>query len=220
MSLRLVVFDWDGTLTDSQHTIVEAMTAAFAAHGLPAPAAEAIRRVVGLPLAEATFRLGAAEAEAVADAYRAAHAEIRQRPGWTEPLFPGVPEILDLFAARRIKLGIATGKSRRGLAASLAAHGLRERFATLQTSDDGPGKPHPHMLHAAMAEAGARPAETAMVGDTTFDVEMAKAAGALAIGAAWGYHGVDELRAAGADAIATSLADLPALLDRLGDLAR
>ena len=91
-------------------------------------------------------------------------------------------------------------------------HGLRPLFVTLQTADGNPSKPHPAMLERAMAETGSRPVETVFVGDTTFDVEMALAAGVRAVGVAWGYHPPEELAAAGAERVLDSFAELTPLV--------
>ena len=99
-------------------------------------------------------------------------------------------------------LGVATGKSDRGLKHCLDQHGLADRFVTLQTADRNPSKPHPGMALAAMAEAGAEPLSTIFVGDTGWDMGCARGAGAGAIGAGWGYHDVDELTAGGAHGVA------------------
>src|SRR5690242_19124516 len=192
--IRLAVFDCDGTLVDSQHSIVACMTAAFAAAGLAAPTAEAVRRVVGLPLAASVARLSPllaiAECERVAELYKQAFTEMRGSRPIDEPLFPGVRELLDALEAEGVLLGVATGKGRRGLRITLEHHGLLDRFVTLQTADDAPGKPHPEMLRRAMAETGADPSATAMIGDTTYDIVMALNAGTAAIGVGWGYHPV------------------------------
>ncbi len=205
MTVRLAVFDCDGTLVDSQHSIVACMAAAFAAAGLAAPTAEAVRRVVGLPLAASVERLcptlGATECERVAELYKQAFTEMRRGDPIDEPLFPGMRELLDALEGEGVLLGVATGKGRRGLRVTLEHHGLLGRFATLQTADDAPGKPHPEMLRRAMAETGAEPAATAMIGDTTYDILMGLSAGTAAIGVAWGYHPPEELRAAGAHAV-------------------
>jgi phosphoglycolate phosphatase len=105
-------------------------------------------------------------------------------------------------------LGMATGKSRRGVAAILERFGLVSHFVTVQTADTHPSKPDPSMLLKAMAETGVRPADTVMIGDTTFDIEMARAAGAGAIGVAWGYHPVVALEKAGAHVIVDRCEDL------------
>lgn len=201
-AIRLAVFDCDGTLVDSQHSIVACMTAAFAAAGLAAPTAEAVRRVVGLPLAASVAKLSPllamAECERVAELYKEAFTDMRRDNPIDEPLFPGIRELLDVLEAEGVVLGVATGKGRRGLRITLEHHGLLNRFTTLQTADDAPGKPHPEMLRRAMAETGADPAATAMIGDTTFDILMALNARTAAIGVGWGYHPAEELKAAGA----------------------
>ncbi|MFQ5775417.1 MAG: HAD-IA family hydrolase [Kiloniellaceae bacterium] len=220
-TFRLIVFDLDGTLVDSQHVIVRAMSEAFAAHHLPRPAAEAVRRVVGLKLEFAVARLlpdpdDWGTAARVAERYREAFLALRARPDYHEPLFPGAREVLALLDRPEVCLGIATGKNRRGLMASLERHGLAHHFVTLQTADDGPGKPHPEMLHCAMADAGAGPDETVLIGDTTFDMEMACHARARGIGVAWGYHDPAELRASGAVRVIETFDDLPPTLSALG----
>ncbi len=221
--LRLVVFDCDGTLVDSAHTIVAAMVETWRAYGLDRPPApRAVREVIGLPLQEAIARLypeGDAEDHRRLTAhYRNAFRTLREAPDHDEPLYPGVVEALDALARTEILLGVATGKSRRGLLATLRRHGLHERFAVLKTADDGPGKPNPDILLDAIAEAGAVPETTAMVGDTVFDMEMATKAGAAAIGVNWGYHEAEELHAAGARCVLRSFDDLlPALAGVWGE---
>ena len=215
--LRLAVFDCDGTLVDSQHSIVACMKAAFGAAGLALPEAEAVRRIVGLPLAEGVGRLApvlaAAECVRVADLYKQAFLDLRSAAPLEEPLFPGVRELLDALEAEGVLLGVATGKGQRGLRITLEQHGLLKRFVTLQTADDAPGKPNPAMLRQAMAAVGAEPSQTAMIGDTTYDILMARGAGTAAIGVAWGYHEPEALLAAGADAIISDFAELDRLLD-------
>ncbi|SDD78901.1 HAD-IA family hydrolase [Rhodospira trueperi] len=215
-TLRLVVFDVDGTLVDSQHNIVEAMRMACAAVGLAAPSDEATRSVIGLSLGEAVARVtpGASELDRrrVEASYKEAFATLRLRPDHHEPLFPGVHAVLDALEAVGCVLGLATGKSRRGVASVIERHGLEGRFVTVRTADDGPGKPHPAMMREAMAEAGVEPDSTAMVGDTTFDIEMARAAGADPLGVAWGYHPPTALMAAGARLVLPDFAALPGCL--------
>lgn len=212
---RLAVFDCDGTLVDSQHNIVAAMAAAWRAQGLQPLSASSVRRVVGLPLLEAISRLhplGSDEVHlSLTDYYKQAFHDMRQEPDHQEPLYPGTIEALDAMEAEGYLLAVATGKSRRGLVATLARHGLEGRFMALKTADDGPGKPHPHMLEEAMAEAGAGPASTLMIGDTVFDIEMASNAQVLSIGVSWGYHDPDELRAAGAAGVIDEFGELAAL---------
>ena len=208
MPLRLVMFDCDGTLVDSQNTIVAAMTAAWKAHGLRPPAQGAVRRVIGLPLEVAIARLAPGQpgdrVRGLGDAFRDAFFELQARPDHHEPLYAGVREILGRLQAAGALMGVATGKGRRGLAATLDRHGLTGHFVTLQTSDRARGKPDPDMLLQAMAETGVRPAHTVMVGDTVFDMQMAANARVDAVGVSWGYHAPRELAAAGAVAIVDS----------------
>ena len=209
--LRLAVFDCDGTLVDSQHAIVACMREAFSAHGCAAPEDVAIRRVIGLSLDEAVTRLAenGAPAARLAEAYREAFFAMRSRPGFHEPLFPGVAAALDALDSAGVLLGIATGKARRGLLATLERHGLAGRFVTLQTADSNPGKPNPAMVLRAMAATGADPDRTVVVGDTSFDMEMARRAGARAVGVAWGYHAGPDLEAAGAERVVERCEELP-----------
>jgi phosphoglycolate phosphatase len=219
---KLVVFDVDGTLVDSQHLIVAAQREAFAANGLAAPSRERSLSVVGLSLAEAFTALVGAHGPVagLVKAYKDAFARLRADPAWQEPFFPGASELIGELAAQcDVALGIATGKSRRGVAHLVAPHGWDRVFATIQTADDAPSKPDPAMLRRAMAEAGTAPEDTIMIGDSTFDMLMAGAAGVRAVGVSWGYHPVAALVEAGAEAIAGSYEELRAVLVRLSVLA-
>lgn len=214
MTVRLAVFDCDGTLVDSQANICRAMEDAFALSALEPPTREATRRIVGLSLVEAMGVLApGADHHRLAHDYKAAFRHLRSTDALDdEPLFDGVAEAIEVLVAAGWTLGVATGKSDRGLAHVLARHGLADRFATLQTADRHASKPDPSMLLTAMAEAGALPHMTAMIGDTSFDMAMGRAAGARAVGVAWGYHSVGELVDAGADVVATHARELPGLL--------
>ena len=217
MGVKLAIFDCDGTLVDSQANIIAAMGEAFGANGLTPPAETATRRVVGLSLLEAMRQLlpeaeSRLHAQLAAD-YRLAFQRLRGSGAMqAEPLYPGIAEGLAALSEGGWLLGVATGKSARGLALLLDHHRLSGHFVTLQTADRHPSKPDPAMLHAAMAEAGAAAADTVMIGDTHFDIEMAVAAGVLPIGVDWGYHHPDELRAAGAAHVVGSVAALLAVL--------
>ena len=216
MRVKLAVFDCDGTLVDGQAAICDSMEVAFASAGLPAPARHDVRRIVGLSLPQA-IRLLAPDAEDMrhrhaVDAYKEAFRACRLDGTLEEPLFDGMAEVLADLAERGWTLGVATGKSDRGLASCLAAHGIAERFVTLQTADRHPSKPDPAMLEAALVEAGAQAADAVMIGDTTFDMDMARAAGVRAIGVGWGYHSARELREAGAEHVARTPAELGELL--------
>jgi phosphoglycolate phosphatase len=220
--LKLIVFDCDGTLVDSQHMIVAAMQRAYADHALPTPQREQVLAIVGLSLEQAFMKLGEGRARfpvaTLVESYKAAFFALRQTDEHGEPLYAGARETIDALARRDdTALGIATGKSQRGVAAVLQRHGLTDRFAVIKTSDDAPSKPHPGMVIAAMREVGAAAADTVVVGDTAFDMEMARAAGARAIGVAWGYHPREALREAGAFAV---IEDFPALVPLLDGLWR
>ncbi|WP_200884954.1 HAD-IA family hydrolase [Croceibacterium mercuriale] len=214
--VRLAVFDCDGTLSDGQAAVCAAMATGFAEAALPAPANHDVRRIVGLSLPEAVARLApdaTPEAQAhVVDAYKAAFRLAREEGRLREPLYDGIAPLLRRLHADGWKLGVATGKSDRGLAACLTTHGVAGLFTTLQTADRHPSKPHPAMLEQAMADAGAHPADTVMIGDTVFDMTMAEMAGVRALGVSWGYHERAELLAAGAAAVADTPEELEGLL--------
>ena len=213
---RLAIFDCDGTLVDGQANICLAMEACFAEAGLPQPARERTRRIVGLSLVEAMESL-LPEAKPdvhrdLADAYKRAYQGLRARGLAIEPLYDGIADLLAHLETAGWLLGIATGKSDRGLAICLDHHGLAHHFCTLQTADRHPSKPHPSMVETALADAGADPARSMMIGDTSYDMIMAKQAGVMAVGVAWGYHPPKELLAAGADIIVHAPRDIAALM--------
>lgn len=217
--LRLIMFDCDGTLVDSQHVIVDAMTHAFEQHGMACPEMDAVRRVIGLGLAEAfEVLLPDLERDAhatLAQSYKDAFGELRKDPLHMEPLFPGVREALEALAGAGYLLGVATGKSRRGLNSTLNLHGMRDLFVTLQTTDDAPSKPHPGMLENALRATGARREDTVMIGDTVFDIRMACNARVHPLGVSWGYHPAGELADAGARHVLDDYAGLSPWLGRL-----
>ena len=214
-SSRLAVFDVDGTLIDSQHNIVAAMTAAYGANGLAAPRPDAVRRIIGLSLVEAVAQLLPEEDGtrhlAIAHAYKDAFFALRSRPDHSEPLFPGAIEALAALEQAGWQLGIATGKTKRGLDAVFERHGFHNRFVTVQTADGNPGKPHPGMLLRALDETGLAAAAAVMIGDTVFDMSMGKSAKVHTVGVSWGYHPPEELRAAGADALVDDYSQLAAV---------
>jgi len=209
---RLAIFDCDGTLVDSGGSIDRALRSTFDTHGIDCPPRSVTRRVIGLSLDEA-FAMLAPEADhaALSSTYRDAFIAMRGAGVVEEPLYDGIIAALDALLVNGWKLGVATGKSDRGLAHCLRAHGITDRFVTLQTSDRHPSKPHPAMVIAAMAEAGSAPDETVFIGDTSWDMGAARAAGCGALGAGWGYHDEDELRGSGAHHVAMEPSDLPAM---------
>lgn len=219
MSNRLAIFDCDGTLVDGQANVCLAMERCFGEAGLPLPSREQSRRIVGLSMVEAMqAMLPEGEPDqhaALAEGYKRHFHQMRAEGLVAEPLYDGILELLQALDDGDWLLGVATGKSDRGLILCLEHHGLRGRFVTLQTADRHPSKPHPSMIEQAIADAGAEPATTLMIGDTSYDMAMAKAAGVTAIGVAWGYHSAAELEAAGADYIAQTPADIAGFVKAL-----
>ncbi|WP_284264814.1 HAD-IA family hydrolase [Roseicyclus amphidinii] len=218
--LRLVIFDVDGTLVDSQAHIVAAMNAAFAANGLTPPDRAHTLSIVGLSLPVAMARLAPEHSDridALVTAYKDSFAALRHANGAAlSPLFPGARAALDsLKAEDHTILAIATGKSRRGLLHILDLHDLHGHFLSVQTADDHPSKPHPSMIEACLSETGIAPDRAVIVGDTTFDIDMARAAGIASLGVAWGYHPPEALTASGAAAILQGFDALPTTLQRI-----
>lgn len=213
MTPALVIFDVDGTLLDSQGHIMEAMRRAFASCGQPLPERRQIMTRVGMSLPDLMAELAGPEhAGALTEAYRDTFAELRETME-TSPLYPGTQEMLRaLNAVPHILLGIATGKSKRGLDLLVEAYGWQDLFISRQTADFHPSKPHPSMIHQVLDDSGVSPSRTVMVGDTRFDIDMARNAGVASIAVPWGYNDPAQL---GADATLTEWADLPALLDTL-----
>lgn len=213
----LVVFDVDGTLVDSQHAIVSAMTSAYEGHGLEPPIREAILSIVGLSVAEAVAELSreapSHPRKAIGEAFKTTFRNSLADGAGHSPLYPGAAEVIDRLSARGdVLLALATGNSRRGIERFLDTFGYEGRFASTQSADDAPSKPHPAMIFQACAETDMPPERTVMVGDTTFDMAMARSAGARAIGVSWGYHAPDRLLAAGAERVISSFEELDALL--------
>lgn len=218
--MQLIIFDCDGTLVDSHHLITKAMTAAFDALALDNPPPEEVRAIIGLSLAEAISRLAPhasiSDVDRLCAVYREAHLEYRTASTDHETLFEGIETLIHTLGANdEVLLGIATGKSRRGLNTLLERHGFTNRFVTLQTADDAPSKPDPGMLQRAMYETGVDAVNTIMIGDTSFDMMMARNANVAAIGVAWGYHPVEALSEAGAEHIAWSSQDILDIVGRM-----
>ncbi|MEJ6404090.1 HAD-IA family hydrolase [Yoonia sp. 2307UL14-13] len=215
--LRLAIFDVDGTLVDSQAEIMAAMTLAFASEGLEMPARPAVLSIVGLSLAEAFARL-VPQTETVQQgrlvgAYKDAFADLRTNDKELGPLFPGAREVLDTLRAQdHTLLAVATGKSRRGLDKVLERHGLTGFFHSEQVADHHPSKPHPSMINTALAETGVNPRAAVMIGDTTYDMDMARGAGVKTIGVSWGYHDANTLQP---DCLIDSFDVLPQAIDEV-----
>jgi phosphoglycolate phosphatase len=219
--MNLIIFDCDGTIVDSQNAIVLAMDHAFTTLGLAAPTRAATLSIVGLSLPE-VFDVLAPNAPPSTKAkliqlYKSDFPLARAKVAAEDPLFDGAADIIAALSARDdVRLGIATGKSIRGVDRLLDHYGWRDHFVTLQTADTNPSKPHPGMIQTAMTEAGVDDTRrVVMIGDTTYDIEMARRAGVGALGVAWGYHPTTALHRAGAHAIADTYPDVPTLIDTL-----
>lgn len=210
--MKFAVFDCDGTLVDGQASICESMETAFASQGLVSPDRTSIRRAVGLSLPRAMADLlpdgDEATHRALTEAYKDTFREARATGRLSQPLFPGIADLLRRMHSQGWVLGVATGMSDRGLDHCLANNGIANLFVTLQTADRHPSKPHPAMLEAALFEAGALPDEAVMIGDTAYDMLMARDAGVRGIGVDWGYHHTKELLAAGAERVVETVAEL------------
>ena len=213
--VRLAVFDCDGTLVDGQAAVVEAMAAACSALGETLPDPNHTRRSVGLSLPSAMLSLfpdaEATRRDALVEAYKDAFRAARERNAVVEPLYDGIAELLTGLHAGGWQLAVATGKSMRGLKHTLETHGLSDLFSSLQTADRNPSKPDPAMLRNAMDDCLAQ--SCVMIGDTSYDMAMARQIGARAIGVDWGYHAPDELIDAGAERVVADTNELKELLD-------
>ena len=217
MTRPLAVFDIDGTLVDSRASILRAATDAARDMGLPDPEYDRVRQIVGLSLPHALAVLEPGltpeELERFTEGFRASFNRL-YASGHEEPLYAGAMETLRRLHRDGWRLSLATGQNRRGVARNLARAGWAELFVSSHCAEDGPGKPDPAMLHAAMTACSADAASTVMIGDTAHDIAMARAAGVMPQGVAWGFHTPQEQVAAGAAHVATDFADLEAALHR------
>ena len=213
---EVIVFDWDGTLVDSAGDIVGAMQAASEALGIPAPPVERMRRAIGLGLAEAFRQIFDEhtddEREELMQRYRQHY--INLPPQVHGKAFAGIPEMLGELERRGHVLAVATGKARAGLNRSLSANRLGHMFRETRCADESASKPHPLMLEQLSLRLCVEPEDMLMVGDTTYDMEMARNFGCRAVGVSWGVHEEAELRDAGAEMVFADLTAFPEWLWR------
>lgn len=215
-NLKLAIFDCDGTLVDGQHMIISSMKSASEKCAIPYPGDEPVRHIVGLSLLEAITRVYPALSNNDHNLLHHAFIEhfqyLRTLDEYHEPLYDGVRNTIIELHNLGVLLGVATGKSRRGLYNTLKNHNLQDYFVTLNTADDGPGKPHPSMINVALSDTGVEPENAFMIGDTTYDMTMAAQAGVRSIGVTWGYHGKEELITSGANHIIEEISELVGLV--------
>lgn len=216
--MRLIVFDLDGTLVDSEALIVASVTEAFRAVNEPVPDVGAIRAISGITARDALAILAPGADEARVDVLLESYVDHyhRRSAASIEPLFEGALELLDrLQASPETILAVATGKGYAGAVTLLERHGIIDRFNSIETPTHNRGKPDPEMVHTAMNKAGVDAAHTVMLGDTVHDMRMAKAAGVKALGVAWGYHEAADLEVAGADIVVRGFSEVDARIDEL-----
>lgn len=210
--LKLAIFDCDGTLVDGQHMIISSMKHASEKFDISYPGDEQVRRIVGLSLLEAIStvfpELTDHDHQLLKSEFIDHFQYLRTLDDYHEPLYEGIRETILKLNDMGILLGVATGKSTRGLKNTLLNHGLHDHFVTLNTADDGPGKPHPSMINVALSESGVSKDNAIMIGDTTYDMIMAENAGVKSVGVTWGYHPEDELKSSGANHIIHHISEL------------
>lgn len=212
--MKLVLFDCDGTLVDSGKLIHEVMARTFENHGYERPHYDATKSIIGLTLDTAIARIMGVEEiddhiRAMTQHYKDLYSPVRDEPGFQEPLYDGVAEMIAALVARDdVLIGAVTGKSRKGLDLIRNSHGFEDVFFVSRTADDCPSKPHPAMVLECCAEAGVAAADTLVIGDSVYDMLMAKSAGARALGVSWGYGETEALMAAGADAVVHEVGDI------------
>jgi phosphoglycolate phosphatase len=213
----LIVFDWDGTLMDSAQHIVTAMQYAIRGLSLPARSDEQLRELIGLGLNDAFARLYPELNTAATLQLLAQYRQHFLNPPVPEAtLFAGAREALAALQSEGYRMAVATGKSRRGLDRALAETGLRPLFVTSRCADECKSKPDPQMLEEILWECEVETSRTLMVGDTEYDVAMARSVGVAALGVACGVHAPERLTRAGANYVLPSVANLQAWLTGLG----
>jgi phosphoglycolate phosphatase len=209
--VKLVIFDFDGTLVDSRKLIIESNRVVFGQFGLSPPSEDESFSLVGMSLELVLLTLAGPDApvEKMVSAYREVLPLLRADAAYAEVPFDGANELLAALAERRdVRLGIATGHASNAIVPALERFGWQRHFCTVQTADKAPSKPHPGMILQALSEAGVRAEDAIMIGDTAFDIEMARGAYVRGVAVSWGYHRADRLRDAGAWRVVNGMSEL------------
>jgi phosphoglycolate phosphatase len=209
--MKLVIFDFDGTLADSRKLITESNRVVFGQFGLSPPSEDESFSLVGMSLELVLLQLAGPDApvERMVAAYREVLPLLRADVAYAEVPFDGANELLAALAERGdVRLGIATGHTSHAIVPALERFGWQRHFCTVQTADKAPSKPHPGMMLQALSEAGVKAEDAIMIGDTAFDIEMARAADVRAVAVSWGYHRPDRLRDAGAWRVVNGMSEL------------
>ena len=194
MAYQLVIFDWDGTVMDSTGRIIACMHQAGADLCLPVLEDDAVREIIGLGLPEALRTLypgiGDRDLERMRERYAVHFVAAEASPS---RLYPGARETLATLRAAGLRLAVATGKSRKGLERVWASSGLGDSFDASRCADETHSKPHPAMVTELLTELGVAPERALVVGDTSFDLQMARDAGVDRVAVSYGAHPVDRL---------------------------
>jgi phosphoglycolate phosphatase len=211
MAMKLAIFDFDGTLVDSRKLIIESHRVVFGEFGFAPPREDESLALIGISLELVLLQLAGPDAPimAMAQAYQRLLPRLRADTAFAEVPFSGAADLLAALNQRDdVRLGIATGHVSHAIAPTLERFDWQSFFCTVQTADKAPSKPHPGMVLQALREARIKPGQAIMIGDTAFDMEMARAADVRGVAVSWGYHGSLRLRGAGASRVVDDFGEL------------